>query len=503
MTSRGAKPSVAEVKSALGHPVIDVDGHVQEHMPAVAPYLEAALGGADWERYRSAVRPIDEFGRHDDIERRRRTRVPQGNWWGTPARNTRDLATVTLPALLHERVEEIGIDFAVLYPSKALGSAGLDDESLRRGVCRGFNDYFADAYRSYGDRLCVAAVIPMHTPEEALAELEHCHRIGLRVVGMPEGVLRPIAEPGNRSPVLLPGQSHWLDTYGLDSDLDYDPVWRACAALGFPVTFHAGLSRLAPSVAPSITNYSCNHIGRFAERMAVVCKSLFFGGVTNRFPESRFAFLECGVGWATVLLSDLVEHWEKRNVEHLCAHLDPASIDWAEFGRLVERYAPDLMTHGVEAHETFAGIPAIGTPPEARDDWAAAGIGCDQDVVNRFVPQFYFGCEADDPTTAFAFAQGNPSGARLRPVFSSDIGHWDVTDMADVVIDAHRMVRDGVLAADDFREFVFANPVSLLTGASPGFFDGTALRDAVRTERSRDGSLPSILAESTPYLLND
>ena len=31
-------------------------------------------------------------------------------------------------------------------------------------------------------------------------------------------MLRPIAEPGGRSPVLLPGQSHWLDTYGLDSD---------------------------------------------------------------------------------------------------------------------------------------------------------------------------------------------------------------------------------------------------------------------------------------------
>ena len=121
-----------------------------------------------------------------------------------------------------------------------------------------------------------------------------------------------------------------------------------------------------------------------------------------------------------------------------------------------------------------------------RDDWAAAGIACEQDIVDRFVPQFYFGCEADDPTTAFAFARGNPCGARLRPVFSSDIGHWDVTDMADVVIDAQRMVRDGVLTEQDFREFVFANPVSLLTGASPGFFDGTALHDAARSQLGRD-----------------
>ncbi|MSW92955.1 MAG: hypothetical protein F2812_15295, partial [Actinobacteria bacterium] len=91
MTSRGAKPSVAEVKSALGHPVVDVDGHVQEHLPAVEPYLEAALGPAAWERYRRALKPVDGFGLHEDLPRRRRTRAPQGNWWGTPARNTRDL----------------------------------------------------------------------------------------------------------------------------------------------------------------------------------------------------------------------------------------------------------------------------------------------------------------------------------------------------------------------------------------------------------------------------
>jgi predicted TIM-barrel fold metal-dependent hydrolase len=474
-------PTAAELKRELGHPVIDVDGHIQEHLPAVEPYLEDALGPAAYERFRSAARPVERYGRHDALDHRRRTRTPQGNWWGTPARNTRDLATVVLPALLHERLDEVGIDFAVLYPSKALGSAAIVDDEIRRGVCRGFNDYFADAFAKYGDRLTVAGVIPMHTPEEAIAEIEHCKNIGLRVIGMPEGVLRPIAEPGaSQSPVLLPGQAWWLDTYGLDSDHDYDEVWHACARLGFPVTFHAGLGQLAPAVAPSITNYSANHIGRFAERMAVVCKSLFMGGVTRRFPNSRFAFLECGVGWAAILLSDLVEHWEKRNVAHLHEHLDPALIDWEEFAVLVRDYAPELVTRGQDVRSIFAGIPAVGTPPEQRDDWAAAGIASKRDVVDRFTPSFFFGCEADDPTVSFAFSRANPLGARLRPVFSSDIGHWDVTDIADVVVEAHGLVRKGLLSDDDFHEFVFTNPVALLAGANPAFFDATPLRDEAR-----------------------
>ena len=65
-----------------------------------------------------------------------------------------------------------------------------------------------------------------------------------------------------------------------------------------------------------------------------LCKSLFLGGVTRRFPTLNFAFLEGGVSWAAALLSDLVGHWEKRNRTAL-AHLDPAAIDKALFFELM------------------------------------------------------------------------------------------------------------------------------------------------------------------------
>ena len=49
--------------------------------------------------------------------------------------------------------------------------------------------------------------------------------------------------------------------------------------------------------------------------------------------------------------------------------------------------------------------------------------------------RFYFGCEADDPLITVGVRRDdvNPLGARLRPVFGSDISHWDVRrhDRAD------------------------------------------------------------------------
>jgi hypothetical protein len=74
----------------------------------------------------------------------------------------------------------------------------------------------------------------MHTPDEALAELEHCSSLGLKVVCIPHGVARRIPEAATtpESPYLWPGQAHWLDTFGLDSEYDYDPVWESCRRHG-------------------------------------------------------------------------------------------------------------------------------------------------------------------------------------------------------------------------------------------------------------------------------
>ena len=117
-------------------------------------------------------------------------------------------------------------------------------------------------------------------------------------------------------PTLWPGQSHWWDTFGLDSAFDYDPVWARARQLGFAVTFHGALAT-RPGVVTSPTNFVFNHLGMFADLMRPVCKSLMLGGVTRRFPDVAFAFLECGVSWAHQLLLDIVGHWEKRNVEAL------------------------------------------------------------------------------------------------------------------------------------------------------------------------------------------
>ena len=118
---------------------------------------------------------------------------------------------------------------------------------------------------------------------------------------------------------------------------------------------------------------------------------------------------------------------------------------------------------------------------EQLDDFGACHITRPEDIRDLFVPNFYFGCEADDPITSWAFkSQVNPFGVKLNAIFGSDIGHFDVPDMTAVLVEAYEGVEDGLITEDDFRDFVFANPVRFWTDVNPNFFTGTAVETQVQ-----------------------
>ena len=163
-------------------------------------------------------------------------------WWGLPARNSLDRATALLPALLAERLDEIGIDHAVLYPTYGLVPTNLDDGDLRRAVARAFNTFYAEEFRDHRAKLTPVGIIPMHTPEEALAELEYATgTLGLDAFMFGGPILRPVPGLDHRA-------ARWLDTLGVDSLHDYDPVWQRCAELGIAPTFHTPVDGLGDAL---------------------------------------------------------------------------------------------------------------------------------------------------------------------------------------------------------------------------------------------------------------
>jgi predicted TIM-barrel fold metal-dependent hydrolase len=481
--SAAHKPTMtpAQVRAQLSHPVIDADGHVLEFLPASLPYLREALGPTLFERYQRMRKPIEAAMSSPTAADRLETRKPQTAWWGTPFAHVRDVATSIFPRLLHERAEELGLDFLILYPTNALGTAAIADDALRQGLCRGFNEFFADVYRSYADRLTVAGMIPMNTPDEAIAELEHCKALGLKVAAIPHGVLRPIQRPDleNPSPWLWPGQRHWFDYFGHESAFDYDPVWRRFLELGYAVSAHGGIGAPPPTHYTSTSSWMYNHIGSFAAMMYPLCKALLLGGVARRFPELNFAFLECGVGWAATLLADSVGHYEKRNLASLREHFVPTLLDRDELLHLARRYGGELLA-GLEGDpgKLLESVLLHGSPPENLDEFPQ--IESLEQLREPFVRSFFFGCEADDRSVASAYSRANALGARLQPMLSSDITHFDVPRMDQVLPEAFELLDDDLLSPEEFRDFAFGNAARLYLRGNPDFFRGTAVETAAQ-----------------------
>jgi hypothetical protein len=222
-----------KVRSRLSHPVIDGDGHWIEYGPVFAEQVRKAVGDKGADGLLRHMRRIPETLSLSIAERRRRGIAMEG-FWGRQTTNTRDRATAMMPRMLYDRLDELGLDFAVIYPTAGLGIARIDDDETRRAVVRGFNIVTADYFREFSDRMAPAAVIPMHTPEEAIEELEFVTReLGAKVGMFASAIRRQLPAAKGLDPEIARFAVHY-DQIGLDSDYDYDPVWQNAASSRWP-----------------------------------------------------------------------------------------------------------------------------------------------------------------------------------------------------------------------------------------------------------------------------
>ena len=472
MTTDTRSPSAA-IRAKLDHPIIDGDSHIVEFRPAFLDYLRAEGGGDAVKRF---MTPRGRNWFKMSWEERRHSRAVVPPWWALPTESTYDRATAMLPRLYYERMDEVGMDFVVLYPTMGLAFPDWPDNEMRPMLCRAFNQFTADAYGEFQDRLTVAAVIPMQTPEEGIAELEHAKALGHKVAQIPGFVRRPVPDIAEQYPDLA-SRVTYLDHFGIDSAHDYDPFWAKCIELGFAVAEHS--SGMGLDERASISNYMYNHMGHFAAAGEMLCKSLLLGGVTRRFPDLRVGLLEGGVANGCRLYADVIARWEKRGAANL-PHLDPAKLDRELIRGLFEEYGDDRVRGQLDELEVALGLRDVQA--DMKDNFAAMEIERAEDFYDRFIPHFYFGCEADDPITAWAFdEQVNPFGAKIRAIMSTDLGHWDVPDMREAVAEAYAPVEQGAISPEDFRDFAFTNQVRLYAATNPAFFQGTVVEDAAAT----------------------
>jgi predicted TIM-barrel fold metal-dependent hydrolase len=458
----------------LGHPVLDGDGHIVELFAVFADFVRDHGAGKHLE---ATMKGRGGEGEISAEERRQGGLIPHS--WHVPA-SSDYYATVTSPARYHERLGEAGIDFAVLYPTMGISLLQILEDERRVTLCRLYNEFMTEQYRAYNDRFTVAALLPMNTPAEGIASMEHAVGLGAKVGMIPSHLHRPL--PDEPWPPTDPWASMrvpewevkgWIDTFGIDSFYDYDPVWAKAIELGLPLSAHT--AGIGFSDRASVSSFVFNQIGHFAAAGGALAKSLFLGGVTRRFPELRIALLEGGVAVGVEIFIGLVSTWNKRGGAALQS-LNPDNLDQDLVAKLLVEGDPRLARYAP------GELIRQGGSIRARDDFAAAGITSEEDIRDLFCTNFYWGCEADDPLVGIAYdPRITPLGAKVPAFFASDLGHWDVPDFDEPLAEAYELIERGILDSDSFREFVFTNPLHFYGSLNRNFFTGTTIEKEAAT----------------------
>lgn len=190
-----------------------------------------------------------------------------------------------------------GIDVAVLYGTRGrqvLMHDDLDPE-LAAALARAHNNWTRDFCAVDPTRLKFAAQLAFHDVAAAVAEA----RRAVRELGA-------VAVIGNPNPI---GGRHVHDPA-------LEPLWDAVEELGVPVGFHpTGQSSLRDDLARRYLDTPNGRVigvaGRNPVELMMAFASLAAGGVLERHPRLRCAFLEGTCGWLPWWLWRLDEAWEK------------------------------------------------------------------------------------------------------------------------------------------------------------------------------------------------
>jgi predicted TIM-barrel fold metal-dependent hydrolase len=468
----------ADIRRKLNHPVVDSDGHMNEALFAVLDFVKQVGGAKIAARYEDMM--------NNDTTGSSRRAV----WVGNSGPASIDRATSMLPRLYRSRLEEAGMDFGIIYGTHALSVLGINDDEMRPVVYRAMNMLYADMFKDVQDRLTPVALIPMHSPDEAVAELDFAiGELGLKAIVMNAMVSRPSPEVMAEAPHLAK-YTMAPTSPAIDVGDSFDPVWAKCVELGVAPSCHNAF-RGRGSTHGSPSNYVFNSLGSFGQGGEYFCRALFFGGVPHRFPSLKFSFLEGGAGWGSQLYNTMFEYWGKRNLDALKLNLDPAKLDVDLLVEMFEKWGNEYLTPERIRKSPHQSVNSnLFVPPEEVNDFLPTGVTKPEDIRDIFERNFYFGSEADDRMTAVAFDEKlNHYGLKLNAILGSDIGHWDVPDMTKVMVEAYEMVDDGYITEEDFKAFSFGNVVDMHTSMNPNFFKGTAVESEVAKHMAQSGAM--------------
>jgi predicted TIM-barrel fold metal-dependent hydrolase len=192
-----------------------------------------------------------------------------------------------------EAMDVEGIDVAVLFPTRGLSvlTHPNRDPRFSAALARAYNDWLHDFCQVDPNRLLGAGMISIHDINDAVSET---HRV--------------VEEYGFRSVFLrsnMVNGKYWTDPY-------YEPLWNTLEELNLPLGFHeASASRSRQAGEQFEPNFGLRRVYAQPFEQMMGLGAFLGGGILERHPKMKIAFLEANCSWLPWLLWRLDEGYER------------------------------------------------------------------------------------------------------------------------------------------------------------------------------------------------
>jgi len=181
-------------------------------------------------------------------------------------------------------MDKAGIQISVIFPTVCLTHL-TDDVQYEAALMRSYNTWLAERCAQAPDRLKFGALVPLRSPRDAVLEVTRARELGaVSVFSM-----------GTVGENLLDDES-------------LDPVYEQLLKQELPLTVHVGWSH------PGLTESCHDTYAALGLSFTLPVMMGFFsmtgGGVLDRHPGLKVAFLEAGGDWVPYMLDRLDRyHW--------------------------------------------------------------------------------------------------------------------------------------------------------------------------------------------------
>jgi len=182
-----------------------------------------------------------------------------------------------------KHMDELNVDVQVLYPTVFLRPFTRRAD-VELGVTRSYNRWLMDIWKQAPERLRWVAVLPLLSMDEALKEARHAKEngaCGIFIRG-------------------LEGEKRLHDGY-------FYPLYEEAGKLDLPICVHSATGSFA------VHDYFADECGFNRFKLAVVGSfhSLIFYKIPEKFPKTKWAFIEVSSQWVPYAIHDYARRYER------------------------------------------------------------------------------------------------------------------------------------------------------------------------------------------------